>query len=388
MKPLHVFLLVVFIGLFLYVTLTGDKTSGSSFSPKPDGTMAFYETLARLKQPVRHWLYPFDQLPPKKGETMIVVSPEKIGGAEKLLAWVTSGNKAVIFSRNPVFLGSLGLVAHPVQKEHSETKAEAEEVPPPPFFDLRSEESRAISCSHPACEGVQRISALRCLGKLKADPGAEIILEEHGESCLIRKTAGAGELWLFADAQPVLNEALDSFDNFRFLYQIVVTDPAKAIYFDEFHHGFVAPTAAGARRRQQNIYLFCGVLLFVLTAAVLTAAVRLGPPLPEPAQPAAHTVEYPIAFGLLCREHRVQEILRYYYRNWRKRVERRVGLSEKLGEPLLLQEFQRTMSMSEERKSELEKAVRLLSIAEDANDKLMAEAVRCVEKILEKRSNA
>ena len=154
---------------------------------------------------------------------------------------------------------------------------------------------------------------------------------------VLRRELGSGEVWMFSGVAPALNQYIDTADNLRLLFQLA-SDSSKVL-FDEFHHGHTAPVAKDLKARQDAIIVLIGFLVLVFTLGAFSRSVRFGEPLPLINPESSSTVEFTSVLGLLYREHRVPEVLRYYLRAWRMRVEKSFGISARASNESLLNQL-------------------------------------------------
>ncbi len=95
-------------------------------------------------------------------------------------------------------------------------------------------------------------------------------------------------VWL-ADPHPITNGGIGEADNATFATVLAARN--GPVFFDEYHHGYVSGGGLWDRLGDGGR---AAVLLAAaaLVVALLAASRRLGPPVPEPAAPLAHTTEW------------------------------------------------------------------------------------------------
>ncbi|RMG42316.1 MAG: DUF4350 domain-containing protein [Candidatus Dadabacteria bacterium] len=321
MKRRHVFLLIVIIVLWLFVSLFSSEHAGTSFSYRPTGSHAIFELYSRLGKNPRRFLKPFSELPFETRSALLVISPESTPGyLDSVLSWVKRGNKLLIFES---LSGATTVLRKKVGLGGTSDKPLRNVI-------LHHEEKRAgVSCPlkfFKACRGVKYIST----------PGHSfttihsnwrVLAGDQSAAYLAARQYGSGELWWFGGPEPVINTNIDRHDNLRLIYQIL--EDSSGIYFDEFHHGYRAPLG-GKRKRDWQVVIWTVILLTIaLTVGMFSRMIRFGPPIPKPKTPPSASVEFAVAFGMLCREKGRPAIIARYLESWRERVQATHGISSR-----------------------------------------------------------
>lgn len=379
MKRRYVFLIVLLAGIWIFAQFMGDAAERSSYSAGPYGVRALFLLFNRLGREAKPWLYPFDKLKQEQRKAaLFVIAPSRIGGAKELMDWVRAGNRLIYiaagFSQPPrELLEEAGLE---LDKDRSGlldvlgqlTEHEMEINCPAKFADI--------------CRGVRRISPMRSFFMIK--PGAIDVLAGSVESPLVlRKSVGDGELWMLLDDNLVINRNIDKYDNLRLLYQIATQ--SEVILFDEFHHGFTAPVKTEVKARQDSVLVLIGLLVFLLITVASVRAVRFGPPTPAIAEVSAATAEFASVLGLLYREHRAAEVLKYYVEAWRKRAAERFGLSQRLDCGLLLGELAQRGVINQTEHDSLAVTMSNLQKRSEDSSRQAGESIYELEGVLERQ---
>ena len=362
MRKRHAALLTLFAAVLLYSLFTQDQTKGSTFSPRPDGAMAFKLLLQEMGFRVEQWRRPLRELSSKNDGTLFIISPVRgLGGLNALFQWIDRGNRLV-------YIGPLsGEMRNKIVGSDSGDEAGTAYG----FVDLMGsthpDKPIKIACP-PAmaeCHRVMQVSQLSG-GPKEPVERADILTRQSGRSTILRMPSGEGEIWYIADPAIVSNEHIDKFDNLRLLYQIagggrrMRPDQSNLVLFDEFHHGLAAPPEGGTRVKQETVYLFAAVLIIACSAAALSQAARLGPALPHTGDQPPRAVECASALGLLYCEHEASEVLRFYLGSWEKRVACRTGVSDRLSVEAFVEELARLGTVSPDNAADLRSAAAAL----------------------------
>ncbi|MCB0322722.1 MAG: DUF4350 domain-containing protein [Bdellovibrionales bacterium] len=316
-------LLLLLIVSLLIAQFTADTNVGSSYSAKGYGTRALYLYLERAGYTVQPWLHPFEKLDhQEQGAVLVVVSPSKQFRALELDEWLRKGNTLVFFappSQLPLEL----LDIKSLRVAESETLWFQALAPP--------EVAAPVQCSpdvREICEGVREASdvGIEFTATGAAVPAA--VSTAKGALALHSKV-GDGHVWLVPNAALLQNDHIDRHDNLRLLFQLL-TRHGDRIYFDEFHHGFIAPIAAAHRHRGAALWLLVGTITTILVIVVLSRSIRFGPPHPVQSRADVTSDELSTALGLLYLEHAATGVLVNYVGAWRERLARRFGISPRI----------------------------------------------------------
>ena len=167
----------------------------------------------------------------------------------------------------------------------------------------------------------------------RAGDAVDLVTNSEG-TLATRVPFGAGEVVAVADESIFANDRLDEGDNAVLAIALVGGRPGGTS-FDEYHHGFTPTgTRAGLLERIGALLVgtWIGRALLVLGLAGLVyaggAGIRLGAPLPEPAEPRRSMREHADALGrLLDGAKASRESLTILVDGVRRTVATRIGLS-------------------------------------------------------------
>jgi hypothetical protein len=359
------------VGLTVYFELAKDVTYGSTYATKRQGARAFFLSLRELGKDATPWLEPFESLKSTtENATMFVVSVPDFKGIDSLEEWVRKGNRLVLINSFPGAGFTKGVLNEQSTKDALLTLMDVEGKSTP--VDCESILSQE-------CDGVKYLSETGVsLGLVDED--IEILVGTAKNAKVAYQKVGKGDVFLISSESIILNQNIEKFDNFRFLYQIATAH--KKIFFDEFHHGYRSPVAARMESRKNAVWVLIGTLVGVLLLGALSRAVRFGPPTEVPEIPLSSTVEFAGVLGMLYREHKAQEVLGCYIRSWRRRLSRRFGIALGLShENALMQLVDKGMISSAQAKE----ATRYIFELENGavSDSASEERVSYIERILE-----
>ncbi len=367
------FIIFGLIGIFLLVSLLGasqDKTTGSSYQSNSRGTRAFKLFLEGEDQRVETWLFPFNKLNLEDlGNVLLVIEPETIHYHEQLRQWIERGNTVLYFGN----LRSLGK-AESDQNDEVENLASAVKG----YFNPDSKIDVHCTALNPeVCTQVKTVSI--GANSIGSSASGRSIIGDTGRSYVTFQALGKGAIWNFADSSMITNQNIDKYDNLRFLYQLVTS--GNKILFDEFHHGYSAPTSAEVQGRKDSIYLLAGYIAFALLVIALTQSFRFGPPLVAVQAEGTNSTEYTSAQGLLYSEYEAVGVLEHYLIAWKERVEQRYGLSQRLDYGQILDALQERLSLKPELARSLKESISLIGTNSSSVSET-ALTVRQLESIL------
>lgn len=254
---------LVYGGVASYISAYYESSSPSPsvYSRSGKGLSVWYGYLARLGLDPKV-LTDFDTLP--SGATLIIAGPLDAspgpGDAGRLERWVRGGGRVVLIGTELFgLLEELGAVPGPASAP----------------ADTRL----APSLPGVYASGVATIAP----GEDRFRPGEPVWVahyqDSHGD-VLISRRLGSGEVVWLADASPVSNDGIGTADDSA-LAVLLARVPGRAIYFDEFHHGFVKEATPWDRL---SVGGRASVVLLLLGVAVLVIGRgrRIGPPIPTP----------------------------------------------------------------------------------------------------------
>lgn len=257
----------------------------SSHSTLPQGCKAFYLLLEENGHPVQRWDRPLTMLPADgAGEVLFIVEPGRRpplpAEARALRDWVGQGNRLVL----------LGM-GQPVLYEAFDLEIEATCHSPEP---LRVDPDS----SHALLEGVGRLE-FRNGATFTAESGGVPLAGDDGNSFILCKKAGKGEIIAITDAGMITNGALGSEDNLIFLLNTAgAFNGPLDVLIDEYHHGFgmALPARAPSTGSAFITYLAWPALQLVLFTLLLlvTLGRRFAAPRPLP-EPSPHALSHTIA---------------------------------------------------------------------------------------------
>lgn len=161
---------------------------------------------------------------------------------------------------------------------------------------------------------------------LDPGPAGIALVADRGGAVVAQVREGLGTVYAVGTLAPFLNGSIGSADNGRLALALAGAAPAKAVAFDEYHHGLRAgPDALAVLTGSWpgRSLLLVGAL--VLAYLVLSGR-RLGPPLPLDPRPPRSSLEFVRSFAGLVRRSGRREIAR-----GRLRDELRSGLAAQCG---------------------------------------------------------
>jgi hypothetical protein len=263
MLLLGVCVIALGIGLLRLVTERTPLPVGSSYSTDATGAQALYEWFdatgaspGRLQEPVVP-----DDAPPA---TLLVLQPESTVDptARQAFDTVARNGGTLILAGDSLpwllYARELGVTVSPAQ-----TQTDALSTPQD-----------------------DTIPGVRARYRLKARDATPLLTDANGEIAALRKPYLGGTLLVIATPQPLLNQWLRDDTTARFVYRQVVADAstsAASVAFDEAHHSFAPPEAAGAPvTMEQLLFTTAGgrALIYAVLLAfvfVLLTGRRLGP---------------------------------------------------------------------------------------------------------------
>lgn len=309
----------VVVFAWILTLFSSEAPEGSTYSTRPRGAAAIFEVLERFSYPVDRYRHAFSKLSfEDTGTTLIVISPEQSPAAGGIKAWIEKGNTLVYFAKRGVREDSI-LAALGVEIVSSD------EISPEQIVRRTFVSTGKFRCPTELAESCEGISTLSDTSLLPFKSKSSLIPVRVSDGIvtggLIR--IGKGRAYVFTDAAPILNETIDAYDNFEFLYAILID--SELILFDEFHHGFVAPAEGVTSVRIGLLFAFSAYVVVLLVLAVLSRAVRFGPPAAVTETPETASTEFVRALGLLYGEREIREVLESYVEAWRRRAAGLVG---------------------------------------------------------------
>lgn len=258
----------------------GSDPRPSTYVQSPMGAAALWEVMRELRLPVRRRLEPFVDAGPIRGPLALLSpsDPPSPGEVHALAEWVRGGGTLVYAARrSDVTVDSLGLRLRSLVTADSG------------YAELLDPGRPATAAALPLTAGVGVVDGFR----RGFDPAAvrrarATVLAARGNvPVVVDYRLGKGRVIAWADAAPLVNGSLKG-SRGAILFARTAADAAggKALWFDEYHHGFgggggtldgtlrfLARHAAGHAALQVAVALLGLLLLF---------GRRFGAPLPPP----------------------------------------------------------------------------------------------------------
>jgi hypothetical protein len=267
-----VILAIAYWGLVNYARDYYDSatSSASTFNDRAEGLSVWYRYLGELGlRPST--LQTFETLP--ANATIIsagpYVNPPTKAEARRLSRWVQAGGRLVL----------VGIEAGPMLPGTDSSAGGSEG------------DTSTVAASLPSiyAAGVKTVAP----GPERLLPTGDAWVSTFGDpsgKVLISRTLGRGEVVWLAGAHPVSNAGIGERDNGRLAVLLAAPD-SRAIYFDEYHQGFVNEASVWDRLSTGGQW---AVVLSLLGVAVLVTARarRLGPVIRVPEEPEARTGAY------------------------------------------------------------------------------------------------
>lgn len=364
MKRRYLVLILLFLASSVYLEFSKDKTDGSSYSFKPNGVRAFFLLLEKMQVPIEAWLYPFSELSlENRNQTLLIVNPKQISDSNRLLSWVGKGNRLIVFGEFAELWDKFSLLENSTSLKSRDPEAKR--------TLLCSENSRST------CLNVNKISGLANSFESYSAEAAEILVGTRAEGLLAKIEHQQGELWLFSSPEIISNEFIDRDDNLRLLFQII--SDSEKILFDEFHHGYFAPTPEKNKQSFEAGIIFIAFFASILILAALSRAIRFGPALPEEEKNPALGTEFASVLGLLYHEHRAK-VLDNYIQAWKTRAAKKHALSPHASTERIIEDLERKKIIAKGISVQLHSALRTLKYSEDNNNR--QQAVNQLEEII------
>jgi hypothetical protein len=236
----------------------------TTYSPRPGGYQAVYETLAALHYPVQRWRRPFDALSGRG--TLIVAQPESAPTPaewQALADWVSRGNLLIYLTDRGIALPEL--MEQTGQPEPPEQTSRPAQPSPPAAVapDLRTRAGYHLDPAGPDFEAPtpSRPGSPVLIGApLLAAPRAALYQDPQGATVTYARW-GSGAVLRCSSPWSLATSGLRAGDNFPWLLATLAaygprsgiqerptSDPEhlntrtpehlNAIWFDEYHHGY------------------------------------------------------------------------------------------------------------------------------------------------------
>jgi hypothetical protein len=245
--------------------------ASSVYSASPPGFKVFYTYLQELGAKPRI-LQSYEDLP--KGATIIAAAPfDKTptnGESQALARWVRAGGRLVAVG------GDAGQLLDPMGFGGSANTGDASATLRPLFPGAYAQ---TIDSVQPGPD------------RLLLDASSWVAhFKDFGGQVLVSRQVGSGEIVWLAGPWPLSNAGIGSADNGKLAVQLA-TSGGRAVYFDEYHHGYVREAgywdrlAAGGR---SAVVLLVGALAI----ALLGWSRRVGPAIPSAEEPEARGGAY------------------------------------------------------------------------------------------------
>lgn len=286
---------VVLVIVALAVLTGRSRGDGSSaFDPRPStylngpfGARALIETMRELKLPVSRRMEPFADAGRLQGPLAVLapsMDPSE-GELHALAQWVRGGGTLIYASRassgllrKEVALDTLGLGLVPVSRD---TLVMAMEV--------RGVGAVATTAAGRLTEGVGTVEGFRrgfSRGS-RALRGATVLASTGGTPVVVDFRLGKGRVIAWSDALPLVNGRLKT-SRAALLFARTAADAAdgRAVWFDEYHHGFESGTGIVRGTVRFLLGERWGHAALQVTVALLGVLLlfgrRFGAPLPPP----------------------------------------------------------------------------------------------------------
>lgn len=295
----------------------------SSHGTLPLGSKAFYLLLEESGLPVQRWNNPLTMLQDGAGkEVLLIVEPGRRpvqrAEAEAARGWVEEGNRLILLGvEQPALFEAFGL-----EMEAKHYFAQGVKVEP--------------DSDHPLLEGVRRLDFNR--GGSFTAAGGGIPLAADGENTYVLwKAVGSGELICVTDPGLITNRSVGRGDNLIFLLNAAgAFDEPRAIFIDEYHHGFGAerPVRIAAAQSRTAAYLSWPAAQLALFTVLLLAALgkRFAAPRPLPVpSPRALAQTVAAAAAIYRRAAARKTVFAHLYAGLKRRITRKYRLKHDPG---------------------------------------------------------
>ncbi|MCS6873507.1 MAG: DUF4350 domain-containing protein [Pyrinomonadaceae bacterium] len=359
MKQKIILFFVLFLCLIAFVSLNAisyirrnsaiEKESfpnRSSFNSGATGTKAFYEILSQTGKDVIRWQKPIEAFIHSDFNAIIIVEPLLINltteEIEKLLEWVSTGNKLILITRSPepTLLNvssdwTLIASSNPSYKIYEIDPYNASEMTHntaainPSYPTLYSRDVIAIQPSQFATKiSLSKTPSNNQDGKriyLNATTPVVHFADKSG-AVLISIYLGSGEIVLLSDPFIVSNTGIKLADNLQMALNLV--ESQNKIAFDEYHHGYGSAESALINYfRGTPIFAFLLQLALISLAILFSRSQRFTRPLPMPRKDRLSKLEYVSAMAELQKRARAYDLaLENVYLEFRRRVSSLFGL--------------------------------------------------------------
>ena len=255
----------VLVTLELVGTVTGPGPSGptsSSYATASDGLAAWAELAQRAGHPVVQLRQSIGEARLNPAWTLVVLDPNALlhGDGLRLRAFARAGGRVLIGGNDPdSFLTAL--------------------YPNPPTWDASS---GILATPTPAgaraLPGVARVRTAGNGAWAQGEAGQPLLAYADGDSVILARPLGRGEILLVADASPLQNRLLGSADNAQFALDLAGAR-ARPVVFVESVHGFGQSRGLAALPTSWRLAFALLALAGALWA--LARGRRLGPAEPE-----------------------------------------------------------------------------------------------------------
>ena len=265
-------LVAVLAALELAGAVAGSGPSGptsSSYATASDGLAAWAELAQRAGHLVVQLRQPIATARIDPGSTLVVLDPDQLlhGAGLRLRAFVGAGGRLLIGGSNPeAFLTAL--------------------YPNPPDWDTTtSTGATPTAAGTRSLPGVARVRTAANGAWATGEAGTPLIAYPDGESLVLARRDGRGEILLVADASPLQNQLLAQADNAQLALELA-GPPSRPLVFAESVHGYGPSTGLAALPTGWKIalagLLLAGLLWIVARGRRLGPPDPLGPPVPPP----------------------------------------------------------------------------------------------------------
>ncbi|MCL6459258.1 MAG: DUF4350 domain-containing protein [Gorillibacterium sp.] len=242
-------------GLVLLKPDVPDQPPYLSSSAEPAGVKALFTLMQEKGTPIKAWKQPWRSLPNSSGQTLVLIEPRRIGLDEQgeIMDWVSQGNEVMLFASNPAEWELFQL----------------EDSGRPNTVSAISAQQKLIPTNAKLTGEVS--TAYRLLQEADMEP----LLQDTFGLIAARIPVEAGSVTIFLTPEWLRNDTILRESHFAMIWPYLSEQPA-ALWFDEYHHGFVDKPGVLAA---YPVWLLA-VLLQVVIGVLLWLwwkAVRFGP---------------------------------------------------------------------------------------------------------------
>jgi hypothetical protein len=377
----------------------------------PHGLKALYLVLESEGVQVRRWRSPLSSLPlGGRRRLLVLAAPCRRGIGETegtvLRSWVSRGNTLVWLrgggeplsqarricpglghTNESALERALGLP--PELRSDEDAKAYEDEELLPPWKEVAlSEAYLPATPGSGYTDGVELLNGGRLEGRASDAPQGWIPMAGIvGESpVVLRRKIGTGTVFLFPGPRFLANGWLAREDNLEFFLNILRLHRPGVVLFDEYHHGYgsgAVGTLVGGRVASEGFWH----LLALAVVYFLARGIRLGPPAKLQRDERRPAADYIRALANLMKKGRKgPEMAQSLHASFRSRLERRVGLSRRLGDREIARRIEERWGVEGARLAPALERARRGEMRSARELKALARLMRRVEKEVEQWS--